>query len=138
MPKHTSVPKKIPNITVSSSGVRSKENYDTNGPITWYALRILKRHNLIPHAKPLPTQTTPKHLNDADIVVFMTDEQYAYAKSRFKFGKNSFEIWNIPDIDHAEFFHTSRDTDEMRIQYSEQTFATIKEKVDNLVKRLKK
>ncbi len=129
--------KKLPNVTVSSSGVQSKENYYRNGPISWYAARLIKRHNLIPHTKRMATQTTPKHLKNADVVIFMTEKQHKFAKSKFKFEKDSFEIWNIPDIDDADFFHTERDSDEMRIAHSETTFAMIKEKVDALAAKLK-
>lgn len=130
--------KKLPDVEVSSSGVEANKHYIENGPISWYAARLIKRHNLIPHTKSMSTQTTPQHLDVADIVVFMTDKQYQHAKSKFKFKKDTFEIWNIPDIDDADFFGTERDSDMMRIQHSEKTFVQIKEKVDNLAKRLKK
>lgn len=130
--------KKLPNVVVSSSGIQAKKFFYENGPISWYAARLIKRHNLIPHTKRDSTQTTPDHLNRADVVIFMTDKHYRFAKSKFNYQKDSFEIWNIGDIDDADFFGTERDSDEMRITHSEKTFAAIKEKVDNLVKRLKK
>jgi protein-tyrosine-phosphatase len=129
--------KKLPNVNVSSSGIQAKEFYHKNGPISWYAARLIKRHDLIPHTKRDSTQTSLKHLNNADIVVFMTDMHYTYAKTKLKYHKNTFEIWNIGDIDDADFFGTERDSDMMRIQHSEKTFKQIKEKVDSLVKRLK-
>ncbi len=128
--------KKLPNIRVSSSGIQAKEFYYKNGPISWYAARLIKRHNLIPHTKRDSTQTTSKRLNEADIVVFMTEKQYMYAKIKFNYGKNSFEIWNIGDIDDADFFGTERDSDLMRIEHSEKTFEKIKENVAKLAKRL--
>lgn len=128
--------KKLPNVEVSSSGIRAKEFYHENGPISWYAARLIKRHDLIPHTKRDSTQTTPDHLSAADIVIFMTDVHFQYAKSKFNYNKNSYEIWNIGDIDDAEFFGTERDSDEMRIAHSEKTFEQIKEHVDRLIKKL--
>lgn len=129
--------KKLPNITVSSSGIEAKKHYSENGPITWYAMRLLKRHDLIPHAKPMSTQTTSRHLSNADIVIFMTDEQHKFAKEKLKFDKNSFEIWHIDDIDDADFFGTKDDTDLRHIEHSELTFTEIKKKVDELASKIK-
>jgi len=126
--------KMLPDIKVSSSGIQAKKYYVENGPISWYAARLIKRHKLIPHTKPMSTQTTPKRLNTADIVVFMTDKQYEYAKSTFKYQKNSFEIWHIGDINEAGFFNTERDSEMMRIEHTEKTFSEITKKVDDLVK----
>ncbi len=128
--------KKFPDIEVSSSGVEERKHRLRNGPITWYAGRLLKRHNLIPHAKFMSTQTTRKLLDRADIVIFMTDIQHHIAKSKFKFNKGVFEIWNIGDIDNADFYRTEKDTDMMRIEHSEKTFEQIKNKVDTLAKRI--
>ena len=77
--------KNLPNIIVSSSGIVAEQHYEGNGPISWYAMRLMKRHHLIPHMKPQSTQTASHHLNAADIVIFMTDEQYAYAKLKFQY-----------------------------------------------------
>ena len=129
--------KKLPNVEVSSSGVQAKEYYKENGPISWYAARLIKKYNLIPHTKRDSTQTSLRELNGADVVIFMTDKHYQYARSKYKFKKNSFEIWNIGDIADADFYNTDRDTDHMRIQHSEKTFVQIKEKVDSLVNQLR-
>lgn len=128
--------KQLPNVEVSSSGVEEKKHRLRNGPITWYAGRLLKRHNLVHHAKFMSTQTTRKHLDRADIVIFMTDEQQSIAKNKFKFSKNSFEEWHIGDMDSADFFGTKDDSDLRRIEHSEQTFLQIKKRVDILAKHL--
>lgn len=127
--------KQLPNIEVSSSGIQASEN--THGPITWYAARIARRHNLIPHLKLVWTQTSPKLLNNADIVVFMTSEHHAYAKTHFDFGKTSYEIWNIADLDKANFFRSKDDSDLMRIEHTEEVFMQIKQKVDKLATKLR-
>ena len=128
--------KKLPHVIVSSSGIGAKKYYFENGPISWYAARLIKRHNLIPHTAPMSVNTTSRHLERADVVIFMENEQYRHAKSNLKFKKDAFEIWDIPDIDDADFFNTERDSDEMRIQFSEKTFTEIKHKVDELAKKL--
>ncbi len=77
--------KKLPNVDTSSSGIKAQEG--RNGPITWYA-SIIKRNQLVEHLKNYWTQTTPQMLYEADIVVFMTDEQYHYAKNTFSLQEN--------------------------------------------------
>ena len=71
--------KKIPNIKVSSSGVTANEN--PNGPITWYAARLVKKHSLIPFLPQAWTQSTPKLFKEADIIVFMDEKHHLHSKN---------------------------------------------------------
>ena len=126
--------KQLPNIGVSSSGIKATDN--SFGPITWFAARIARRHNLIPHLKLMWTQTTPKILNDSTVVIFMTGVHHQFAKAHFHYNKTTYEIWNIADLDKAKFFHAENDSDLMRIEHTEKVFAEIKKKVDGLARRL--
>ena len=126
--------KQLPNIKVSSSGLEATVN--KHGPISWYAARLAKRHDLIPQLKHSWTQTTSEIFTNTDMVIFMTDRQHEYAKEKFQFNKELFEIWHIEDLNKADFFGTKDDTDLRRIEYSEKTFEQIKQKVDKLAERL--
>jgi len=121
-------------VKVSSSGLEASGN--KHGPISWYAARLAKRHELIPHLKNLWTQTSPEIFTNTDIVIFMTDRQHEYAKEKFRFDKKSFEVWHIEDLNKADFFGTKDDNDLRRIEHSEKTFEQIKQKVDEIAQKL--
>lgn len=129
--------KQLPNVEVSSSGIYAELN--KHGPISWLSARLAKHHDLVPHLKPLWTQTTPELLNDADIVIFMTDKQYKHAQHSFHFQKTTYEIWGIMDLDDAGFKEGFIDNayDLKRIEHSEKTLKQIKQKVDALAAKLK-
>ena len=68
----------------------------------------------------------------------MTDKHYEHAKNSFHYDKTSYEVWNIPDLresgykdDFIDYAYEVR-----KIEYSEKTFLQIKEKVDDLAKKL--
>ena len=58
-------------ILVSSSGIRARIGYRYNGPISWYALRLIQRERLIPFMSKYSRQTTRKGLCSAQLVIFM-------------------------------------------------------------------
>lgn len=123
--------KDIPGLDVSSSGILSKEKYFDNGPISWYAMRLIHNYRLIPFMKTLPTQTTPAMLNEQDLVIFMTPTHYTYAQENLGFTGSNFKIWNIADLDGFKH-HEESERDNERIEVTEKTFAEIREKVDEL------
>jgi len=128
--------KKIPNVDVSSSGVRAHEN--KNGPVCWYTVRLIKRHHLIPHLTHTWTKTTPTHLKNADIVIFMDKKHHEHSKNDLGFTGSRYEIWNIPDLDNFGVHDTGETLDEelatMRI--SEKVYKLIIQKVNRLITSL--
>lgn len=88
--------KKLPNINASSSGVVALPN--PNGPITWYAQKIIQEQGLIPFEKMLWTQTTKELLEVQDLVIFMEKSHYEHSVSEFKFKGEKFAIWDIEDL----------------------------------------
>ena len=126
--------KKIPDVDISSSGLIAHQN--EHGPISWYALRILSRRNLIPFMSNLPTQTTPEILQDADLVIFLGKHNYTFAKKYFTYDKQNHEVWNIADLDQFTNSMTTIKDDVARIKVTEHTFWEIKKNIDRLMKEL--
>lgn len=127
--------KNIKGVQVSSSGIKAHEN--RNGPITWYAARLARKHDLTNHVTHTWIQTTPQHIRDADMVIFMDQKHYTHAKTTFgNIGR--YEIWNIPDLVDLGFVNEVPPIEEdvKRIKATEKTFEEIKKNVDQLVWRL--
>lgn len=129
--------KKIKGLEVSSSGILAEEN--KNGPISWYAARIIKRDNLIPHTSSHWTKTTTKLLKTADIVIFMSSSHHLHSKEKYGFTGKQFEIWNIPDLEdmgYATETGQTIDEDMERIVATEKIYHQIKHKIEKLIKYL--
>ena len=129
--------KQIPDIDVSSSGVREENYRNVNGPISWQALRLLTRYGLIPFLpKNNSTQTTPQQLQQADLVIFMRDRHHQIAKEELNFNGN-YEVWNISDIAELERWTDIYDqtVEPQMIQATEEMFQHIKRRVDDLAER---
>ena len=122
--------KKIPGLLVSSSGTQAFVQH--RGSITWYAQRLLFRHNLIPHMSNEGKETTNKYLLEADIVIFFCKSNYEYCRSRFHNPKK-YEIWEVPDLDDADLNGKPLDIKREAeiIKNSENIFIMIKKKVDD-------
>ncbi len=123
--------RKIPGVEVFSSGVIAKEN--PNGPITWYAERIIDNGELVEFMSPMWTQTTIELLNEADKIIFMEEFHLEYCKEHFGFKADNYEVWNVKDMTPSDSEHSEVD----QIKMSEDTFKELKLKVDNLIKELK-
>src|SRR3972149_10211448 len=123
-------------ITASSSGIKATENY--NGAITWYAARLAFNQGLIDFLKHKWTQTSESHFKRADLVVFMNQEHCDFSKKVLGFSGSNYEIWEIPDLSHLGFNLelSSAEDDLRRIKATEQTFADIRKRVDDLITRL--
>lgn len=118
--------KQISGIDVSSSGIQAEESYVLDGPIAWYAMRLIKNNNLIPFMKAFPTQTTEELLLYADLTIFMTQHHYEYARDLFNFS-GDYEVWSIPDLDQFHDEDVSLDDDIARMHATEKTFEEIKQ-----------
>lgn len=125
-------------VTVSSSGIRATVHRFGNGPICWYAMRLMKRHDLIEFMSWHERQTTKEILADVDLLICMRQEHLEFCQSLGYKGK--FEMWNIPDLNEMEGFVPSTlhgiETDINHIKLTEQTFKLIVGKVDNLVNKI--
>lgn len=124
--------RKIPNVTVSSSGTAAKIQH--KGSITWYGQRLLFRHNLIPFMKKTWNQTNKELLNKADVVIFLGKKNHEFCAREFDFqGKH--EIWDLPDFDDVYLNGQPLDI-KKEIEYieiTENVFSQIKIRSDKLI-----
>jgi protein-tyrosine-phosphatase len=128
----------IPNFTVSSSGLEADKHRPNNGPISWYALRIIVKSGIGGYMSLLSTQTQTSHIRENDIVILMHQDNYGQYQQQFPSDPDNFEIWDIPDLHHLGITHTSDIQDENYIiRLTEETFEKIKMRVDDLVKKLR-
>ena len=121
-----------------SSGIVASKN--GNGPISWYAQRIIENEKLVPFESPGWQQTTKEIIERADFTIFMQQDSCDYCRERLGFTQNNYEIWDIKDM--GEFLFSSigmRPATEMeKIKVSEETFESIKGKIDDLINRFSK
>src|SRR6185437_6235513 len=117
----------LPSVTFSSSGIQADKN--PNGPITWYAQRIIQKNKLTPFEKLQWTQTTEALLQEQDIVIFMTTSLYEDAQKLFTCN-GTYKIFDINDIDVDDASSYDEFLEAMRI--SDAIFEEIKQKVQNL------
>ncbi len=124
--------KRLPNITVSSSG--TKASLQNKGAITWYAQRLLLRNQLIPYMSDTWRNTIKQDVEEADIVIFIGKNNYRYCKENYSIPKQ-YEIWKLPDFDDTRLngnaFSAEKELE--YLQLSEKTFHEICKKVDQLV-----
>ena len=121
--------KKLPNVTVISSGISASEN--CNRPISWLTQRLFEVDKLVPFQKPNWTQTNEELLKSADLTIFFDKGYYQYCVENLGFNSNNFEIWEVADLDG-----NIRETLE-KIKVTEESFKLIKEKIDSLIERKK-
>lgn len=129
----------LKNIRVSSSGINAgnPESRYGNGPICWYAMRIMKRLGLIEFMSWHEQQTTADMLKDVDLLVCMHAKHLGFCKELGYSGKA--EIWDIPDLNEMPGFIPGTvhgyETDLNHIKLTDETFETIRKKADDLVNR---
>lgn len=123
--------KKITGLSVSSSGIEAKDG--PNGPITWYAQRIIQRNNLISFEPPSWAQTTGDILKEQDFVIFMEKWHYEASIKRFGYIPGNFEIWDIEDLNGKP-----GETDVSKMQRSEEIYNKIANKIDDMILKLYK
>lgn len=121
--------KKLPNVTVISSGINAFDN--NNRPISWLTQRLFEVYKLVPFQKSNWTQTTKQLLDSADLTIFFADEFYQYCVNNFEYNSTNFEIWEIKDLDRSMKDHMEK------MKKTEETFEMIRQKVDSLIERNK-
>jgi hypothetical protein len=72
--------------------------YPSNGPVSWYALRLLQKHQLTPFMSRHSRQTTRKDLCRAQLVIFMQPQHYDWVRKHYRFEPPAYEIWEVPDV----------------------------------------
>ena len=127
-------------LFVSSSGIEVDKFRLSNGPICWYAMRLMKRHNLIPFMSWSEQQTTASLLKDVDLLICMTQKQLDYCQKNLGYRDKPHEVWNIPDLNEMEGFIPSTRIDIKidinHIQLTEEVYELIVQKVSDLHSRL--
>ncbi|HLZ72000.1 MAG TPA: hypothetical protein VKV26_19010 [Dehalococcoidia bacterium] len=123
-------------VRASSSGIRAAENL--NGPISWYALRLLKRGGLIPFMSPVWTQTTPDLLAAADLVMFMEAAVREACAASLLLPGGACEVWDVPDVGDTRFPEQQAASDDERriMAITEATFTRLQAEVAALGRRL--
>lgn len=119
--------KMVSSLVVSSSGIEATKNL--NGPISWYAARVIKDNELIGFMANFWTQTTREIIQQNDLIIFMEEEHHLFCKE-FLIPDQKYEIWNVPDVNGADDPGLERDIE--NIKESERIFELIKQKVDLL------
>lgn len=125
--------KQIKNIKAISSGIDSYKNID--GPITWYAERIIRENGLVPFMSFKWVQASKNDLEKSDVVIFMNQDIFDFVKNELKASLKNYEVWKIPDIYLPE--KETIEEDVKNIKISEEIFTQIRHEVDGLIKRLK-
>lgn len=119
--------KNHPQIKITSSGVSADVAGD--GPIAWYALRIIKNNALLDFLSPRWIQTSQELLDTQDLIIFMTDSHLEICRQQYNYSQTNFEVWAIEDVGPNL-------SDLEIIAFSEKQFAHIKDKVKQLVNGL--
>jgi protein-tyrosine-phosphatase len=123
-------------VTVSSSGTEAEKHKFSNGPICWYAMRLMKRKELIPHMSWKERQATKEVLKDVDLLICMRQAHLDLCQNELDYVGKS-EVWEIPDLNEMDDFIPSSkqgiETDVNHINLTEQTFNLIVGKVDSLI-----
>lgn len=126
--------KELPHLVASSSGIHAELR--ENGPISWYAMRILTHNQLIPFMSMTSQRTSTTLLTQADLVVFMRPLHYQYAHRTLHIELSRSRVWDIPDLHEFTTVPLANLTEVELIELSERTYSLIKEQVDLLIRDL--
>jgi protein-tyrosine-phosphatase len=126
--------KQLPGMIVSSSGTEAEKYYPENGPISWMAMRLIQRHHLIPFLKPMPETTTEEMLAQADLIIFLSQGHYEYAKEHLCYTKTNYQIWHVLDLEDFSAAESLLQDEKRMMEVTEKTFEDIQRKVDILIK----
>jgi protein-tyrosine-phosphatase len=117
--------RKYKNIQISSSGI-ILEN-ELNGPVAWYAMKILAQHALVPYMSIVPEKTTKEMIDSADRVIFMDRHSYEFCVKKFGYKGREHEMWDLGYIPPDKVERgKDLDYDIMIIERSEEIFIQIK------------
>jgi len=119
--------KNIPSLEMSSSGIAAGRNL--NGPIAWYAMRIIKNNGLVNFMSNYWQQTTKELIEGKNLVIFMKKSHYDFCRD-FLIPDQKYLIWNIEDIEGA--ISPALEKEIENIKKSEEIYSNIKNKVDLL------
>jgi protein-tyrosine-phosphatase len=113
-------------IEISSSGIILED--DLNGPVAWYAMKILSQHALVPYMSLEPTKTTKEMLERADKVVFVDRHSYEFCKKKFLYNSRTCEVWDLGYIE-PDKVERGKDLkfDMLILEKSEEIFGQIKD-----------
>lgn len=130
----------LPHIKVSSSGTEAHLHKASNGPLSWYAGRLAKKYNFIQYMSFTSKKTTIKHINKATLVIFMHPDNYIQYQKNFSYPLNKYEVWDIQDLHHLGFKNIMLDSsgEAELIKVTEETFVKIKDRVNDLVKNIRR
>jgi len=103
---------------VISSGIEADE--DASITISPWATRVLERAKLSQFVQVEKLQTTQKLIDDSTTLVFLNQDIYRDARTRFEIAPDKTRVWLVPDIEETE-------ADEYEI------FEKIKQSVDYLL-----
>ena len=120
---------KIPNLKAFSSGIEA--DHSTDGPIEWYAMKLLRNTKLVPFMSFDCQKTSRDLLKVGDFTVFMEQKHLDFCKEKLEFVPEFYKILDIQDI------HTAGLTDAQIIEITQKTFVKIISQVDAFVKKLK-
>lgn len=127
--------RKQKNIQISSSGIKYEK--EINGPIAWYAMKILVDHQLTAYMSDTPLITTKEILEKQDYVIFLDEASYEYCQRRLGYKGRKHDVWNVeylpPEKTGSE---ASLDKDLYIIKRSEQIFKNIKTHCDRFARDL--
>src|SRR6266567_4708294 len=117
--------KSIPEITATSSGIYA--GIKLNGPIDWYAMRIIFNNHLVSGMSACWEKTNTEIFKSKDLIIFMSKRHYEFCHDFV--GDVPYEIWDIEDM--PEIFE-----DAQLIAKSESVFMQISGNVEVLLSKL--
>ncbi len=126
-------------IMIDSSGIVAQSHAMKNGPICWYAMRLIKKNALTPYMSWRERQSTKAILKNVDLLICMQQLHLDYCQKELGYDR-AFEVWNIPDLDElynpilASTLEIHKDIEE--IQLTQETYRVITKKVDELLVRI--
>jgi protein-tyrosine-phosphatase len=113
-------------IQITSSGIKYEK--EVNGPIAWYAMKILVDHQLTPFMSDIPVITTKELLDNQDLVIFLDEASHDFSKRRLGYKGRKHDIWHVeylpPEKTGSE---ASLDKDLFIIKRSEHIFKNIED-----------
>lgn len=97
-------------VKVSSSGIEA--NLALNGDADPVAVDALEKENIKQYLAHMWQQTTQQMLDEANVLVFMSNTVYEDARSKFDIEQDKSIVWHIDDVD--DIYHlVKREVDDL-------------------------